>query len=132
MKIKLLFIGFLILAYTESNGQVERYVNADAKAHCKCFKFYEKKSKKAEKEYNKHRRNSPNAKLFGGPSFDFNSEKCLNQKRDKKLKEYIESLDDREKRQFRRKVKNKIKKNVQREIGTMQSHLLFLLKKMDC
>ncbi len=115
MKIKLLFIGFLILANTQSNAQVKRYVNAEIKAHCKCLKSYEKKSKKAEKKYEKkdHDESSSddtNERLFGGHSVDFNLDECLNQKRNNKLKGYIEVIDGREKRRFIRKVKRKIKK----------------------
>lgn len=116
MKKVYLIIGFLILGSLKFYAQQEKYVNSESNYYCQCYKSFNKekrkldrKSERKQKKDAKPKKYKPGMKLFGGCILDFNLKECLDKKRDKKTKMYIESLNETEKEKFQIKVNSLIK-----------------------
>ena len=98
-----------ILCFFQPKKNKSKIVSLDAKYTCKCLKIVDKKAQRLEKKVERQEKKSykyggRREPKFGGYSLDFNLDECRNEKRNKKVKNYIESLDEDEKSKFDRKV----------------------------
>lgn len=98
-------------------------INLEAKYYCQCHKQYAKKIKRAErkeKRLSKNTQYDPTARLFGGSAINFSFKNCMEQKRNRRVKVYIQSLDDDTQVAFRKKVTKAIRKK-----GLKQSAIFY-------
>ncbi|MEO1627164.1 MAG: hypothetical protein AAFV25_18580 [Bacteroidota bacterium] len=111
MKTKILLIIWLFTGMLGLDAQEVRFAKKEARYVCHCYQQIERmvrklkrKTKRQEKKY------KPGLKLFGGNSIDFRLGDCLDKQRSRKMRKYLASLNDREDKRFRRKVKALVKK----------------------
>jgi len=119
MQIKILLsaITLMCLGVFKLYGQDERIIKSEAKYYCQCNKLFNKEKSKLEKKAKeeqekdlKHKKYKTDEMMFGGHVLEFSFKDCLNRKRTKSTKIYIESLEEDVKDRFRKKVKSAIKK----------------------
>jgi len=115
IKMLLLTITLLCLGVFKLYGQDEKIIKYEAKYYCQCNKKFNKKANKIEKKRkqekdSKLKKYKPGEMIFGGYALEFSFEDCLNKKRNKNTKIYIESLEEDVKGEFRKKVQSEIKK----------------------
>lgn len=94
----MLFLATLVQAQTISE---EKTIRLEARNYCQCNKAFQKEKKKAKKQ--------SDGRLFNKSKVDFNFEECLSGKRKKKVIAYLNNLDKKEAKKFRKKVKKAIK-----------------------
>lgn len=115
LKRALILLSLPMLCSFQPNTVQSKIISIDAKHTCKCLKFVDKEIKRLDKKveqreklnYNHKGENKP---LFGGNSLEFDLEGCRNGKRNRKIKEYINALDEIERSNFDRKVLKAVKR----------------------
>ncbi|MEM9824237.1 MAG: hypothetical protein AAF985_24340 [Bacteroidota bacterium] len=116
-KLGLLILGVLLINLDKAIAQDKEIIKREAKSYCKCYKKFEKKQKRLDKKEEKERHKdltlenfNKKMKLFGGEMLDFSFSECLEKKRNKTTTTFLQSLEQKEKDRFRKKVKRLIKK----------------------
>ncbi len=100
-----------------SSSIEEKIIQSEAEDYCSCYSTFKKKEQKAKnkaerksKRSDRPRKYSPDMKLFGGTKIDFNFQKCMNKKRSRKTKKYLNALHKKDRKALNKKIKRAIKK----------------------
>jgi len=102
--IKLIILNLLLWSFS-ADCQEEKFIVSEAALYCKCMESLENEVKANQEDSVVSGKYRPGMKLFGGSRIDLDLGTCLNSKRKRKVKRYLESLDDTELLKFRKEVK---------------------------
>ena len=109
----IIILPFLCSFYPQKNQS--EIISLEAKYTCRCLEIVNKKAIRLEKKVERREKKTykvggKDKPLFGGYALDFNLDDCRNRKRNRKAKEYINSLSEEGKMEFESKVLREAKK----------------------